>query len=161
MITINETGNQVIATISQHDAFHLLGALGLAVGILFGAVMVIFNLFYVLSIRKTMKLIPIQHHSFPPGLLWLIIVPGIGYIFEWIMLPFGVPSAIKSFFGVSEISVEQPQARFFGLGLAIVLVSLFGVVIPFGLTAVLILKIIYWAQIVSLRYKMRAHASEK
>jgi hypothetical protein len=153
-----QEGNHLIASLSNQDAM-LLGVVALSVlGTLLLAT-AIFNLFFVLSIRKTLKMIPEKYHVFSPVLLWLMIIPGIGYIFEWIMLPFGVPRTIEAFFGEGEKTKEQPHARFFGLGLATVIVEL-GIFTPFMGVASLVLKIIYWSYAVGLRHQIQARLQE-
>lgn len=148
---INES-NQMIFSLSQQGFSHLiaaaLGALSVAFFMIL-SVNFILNIFFVLSMHKTMRMIPSPYHAFPPGLLWLIIVPGVGYIFEWIMLPFGIPSVIRSFFAAEGQKGSQ-QAPFFGLGLAAVIVQLLFLT-PFAAIAVWVLKIIYWVKIVNIR----------
>ncbi len=116
---------------------------------------VIFNLFFVLSVRKTLKMIPKKDHTFSMALLWLMIVPGVGYIFEWIMLPFGVPRTIESFFMGSDQRIERHHALFFGLGLSAVILDI-GV---FGAIS-LILKIIYWSFAVNLRHHIEVRTQQ-
>ncbi len=140
---------------SQQDLSSLgLFAAGLVL-ITMISVGIIFNLFFVLSLQKTLKMIPKKEHVFPMAFLWLIIIPGVGYVFEWIMLPFGVPRTIESFFAGSDQAIEKPQARFFGLGLASVILELGFFAGFFGMVS-LILKIIYWSYAVSLRHQIQA-----
>jgi hypothetical protein len=152
---INES-NQVILSLTQHDLFNLTI---MALGVTFLTILsvnFVLNIFFVLSVHKTMRMVPEGHHSFPPGLLWLIIIPGIGYVFEWIMLPFGVPRALESYFKAQGQGDKRAHMPFFGLGLAAVIVQL-AFIAPFVGAAVWILKIIYWAKMVNIRTSLLAH----
>jgi hypothetical protein len=142
--------NTVILSLTQQDLSSLLAmALGFtALTIL--SINVILNIFFDLSLHKTMRMIPEQYQSLPPGLLWLIIIPGVGYIFEWIMLPFGVPRTLESFFKDHHSDKKPSHAQFFGLGLATVIVQLVFFA-PFFGAATWVLKIIYWAKAVNIR----------
>ena len=150
---IYESGQ--VAQFFPHQDLSFLGlfAIGTALIVMMG-LSIIFNLFFVLSIRKTLKMIPKKDHVFPMVLLWLMIVPGVGYVFEWIMLPFGVPRAIESFFMGSEQSAQRNHSRFFGLGLAAVILEMGIFTAFFGIVS-LILKIIYWSYAVSLRHQIQ------
>ncbi|MEM9243342.1 MAG: hypothetical protein AAGA27_04710 [Pseudomonadota bacterium] len=53
---------------------------------------------FALSVYKTSKQIPDKYKYFPDWFAWMMIIPLLNYIFAWIMLPFGVPGAIKRCF---------------------------------------------------------------
>ena len=121
---------------------------------LLGLVYLIVLAFFCFSVFKVLKAVPEQHQRFPAWLIWLTLLPIAGLVFIWIMLPFGVPQALKNF-----SSKEKPEAMadckvIFSLGLAyaiLVTVSIIPLLGLFTLVASFVVLIVYWSQIVSFR----------
>ncbi|MEM9243341.1 MAG: hypothetical protein AAGA27_04705 [Pseudomonadota bacterium] len=114
----------------------------------------IINILFFYSIYKTYKIIPDQHKTFPNWFIWMMLIPFVGYIFMWMMLPFGVPGAIKRYFP-DNTAVKSAGDTLFGLGLALVLIitcmSIFYITILFLPVVIFILLIIYWVKVVKVR----------
>ena len=106
-------------------------------------------IFFSWSMYSAAKLIPEDKQVFPAWMCWLMLVPVLGYIFAWLMMPFGIPRSFENYV------VNNPQAykdtrEIFGLGLAFVILVFFGV-IPilgfFAYAAAIVLLIVYWVKV--------------
>lgn len=128
---------------------------------LFATIVVIaflFSLFFCISLYGLMKRIPREYHQFPIWFIWLILIPMVGFVFECIMLPFGVPNAIKKAYENDQDAIGYANLLFqFGLAQVIFgFVSFVFRVRPIndvmaGISV--ILWIVYWVLIV--RFKRR------
>lgn len=47
---------------------------------------------------RTIRYIPTQKRIFPNAFIWFTFMPFIGYIFQWLMIPFGIPMGLKNTF---------------------------------------------------------------
>lgn len=74
--------------VAPHHPPTMLIAIVLVIGL-------IIALFFSRSCARLMKAIPQEHRTMSAGLCWLMWIPAIGYIFQWMMLPFGVPLSLK------------------------------------------------------------------
>ena len=113
----------------------------------------IINIFFSISLYKALKRVPPEKLLFPAWFAWMFYVPVAGYVFYWLVLPFGVPRSFR------QALPNNPEAQsragtLFGLGLTFCIfltVSL----IPYALAVVglpwLIIWIIYWAKVVKFR----------
>ena len=124
------------------------------IGAFCSLVYLITNICFIVSLQKTLRLIPKHCQSFPRWFCWLTLIPIVGFVFSWIMLPFGIPDAIKN------SQTDNSEAlicakRLFGLGLAMMILSSLSLLLYhiFLLTCLpmLVLWIIYWVDIVSIR----------
>lgn len=152
---------QETITITQwnFDPDHLANMMaGLSVGMIALALLFVFALFLIkvffsLSCYRTMKKVPCHQRVAPAWLCWLFLIPLIGYIFEWIMLPFIIPNSIQQYKADNPTVVSKAKSLF-GIGLAYLIISI-ALAIPvvnfFGFIAVFILWIIYWVKVVSIR----------
>src|SRR3990167_8541374 len=68
-------------------------SLTLGVGVM--TIFMILVILFCASLFCTMQSIPKESRQFPSWFVWLLIVPGVGIVFQWIMLPFGIPNSIK------------------------------------------------------------------
>ena len=114
---------------------------------------IIVHLFFILSWRKTAKMIPAEFHIFPRWFAWLMLIPGVGYVFEWMLLPFSLPGAIEKYQPENAL-LQQHRKKLFGLGLAYVI--LIALAIPFGVLILgfipaIVLFILYWVAVVKIR----------
>lgn len=106
--------------------------------------------FFVLSLRKTLKLIPQEYHRFPKWLYWFLLIPVIQVVFMWILLPFGLPHAIKTAYP-NNSEAQSKASTLFGVGLAYAILTLAaGLFDLFGVAA-FGLWIIYWVHVVKVR----------
>lgn len=125
---------------------------------------IIVNIFFALSVYKTAKLIPKQFHTFPIWFSWLFIIPMLGIIFKWMMLPFGLPQALRQYRS-NDPNIIRSADKLFKLGLAYVILlsvlflSFYGLLMAFLLAffgvfvyiAAIVLLILYWIEITSVQ----------
>lgn len=125
---------------------------------------IIVNIFFAISVYKTAKRIPNKFHLFPIGFAWLFIVPFLGIIFKWMVLPFDLPHALRQY-QPNDPAIMRSADKLFKLGLAYVILislaflTLYGFMLTFLLPffgifisiATLVLLILYWVEIVSVR----------
>ena len=122
-----------------------------AVGL--GLAFIIANIFFSISLYKGLKRIPPEKLLFPAWFVWMFFVPVVGYVFYWLMLPFGVPRSFRE--AVPDNPAAQKRAStLFGLGLAqciLLIVALNSYVILFLGLPWLIVWILYWLKAVEFR----------
>ncbi|EKD44984.1 MAG: hypothetical protein ACD_70C00131G0004 [uncultured bacterium] len=92
--------------------------------IIVGIIFLIAKLLFGWTLFSLLKRIPKEHQTFPAWFVWLFWIPYAGYVFEWLMLPFGVPNAIKKGFSSNQNAVQTGDTLF-KIGLAQVIVALF------------------------------------
>lgn len=136
---------------------------------------------FILSVRKTYNQVPKEHHVCSAGLLWffLLFVLNLFFIwlggniawlsffnilsmvFYWIMIPFAVPNTLRKYLANNPEAVRKTR-HMFGVGLAWVICSTVALFPPlaglFGIAS-LVLMIIYWCQVVSVRQFLAGHSS--
>lgn len=116
----------------------------------------IFSLFFCISLYSFMKRIPREHHQFPIWFVWMIMIPWIGFIFECIMLPFGVPNAIKKAYPNDQNLIAKADLLF-KIGIAQVVLAFLSFVLrvrplnDIAAAVSLLLWITYWILIVVYR----------
>src|SRR6056297_2585823 len=94
-----------------------IGSLGM-IGIgIFSLVWIAIQIVYLWSLYSTMKAAPEENHIFPAWFIWMMIIPFIGFIFAWIMVPFGLPKTMEATAG-SNTEMKNASKTLFGLGLA-------------------------------------------
>lgn len=121
---------------------------------LLGLVYFIVLIFFCFSVFKVLRMVPEQYQQFPAWLIWLTLLPIAGLVFIWIMLPLGIPQALKKFSHQEKPEAVADCKVIFSLGLAyaiLVTLSIIPLLGFFTLVASFIILIIYWSQIVSFR----------
>lgn len=83
---------------------------------------------YCFTLNKVLKKLPEENQSFPRWFVWLILIPWLGLVFQFIMLPFGIPNAIKKTFANNQEAIEQADILF-KVGLAQVTLTFLGIII--------------------------------
>ncbi|MCX7121186.1 MAG: hypothetical protein NTZ67_05380 [Gammaproteobacteria bacterium] len=112
--------------------------------------------FYCLTLTRVLKCIPQDKQKFPAWFVWLFLIPIVGYIFQWIMLPFGIPAALKKHFSTNQDAIEQAETLF-KIGLAQVIlemVSIFVFIPPINDISSLLgfsMLIFYWVKILKFK----------
>ncbi|OGT33895.1 MAG: hypothetical protein A3C44_02535 [Gammaproteobacteria bacterium RIFCSPHIGHO2_02_FULL_39_13] len=120
------------------------------------AVIFVVMIFFCWTLYQLLESVPKKNHLVPSWLVWLILVPWIQVVFEWIMLPFAIPSALRKTFPDNE-AAQKAIDTLFNVGLAQVIVLTFSFLLPIRyidqLLAVagLVLWIIYWVKIVKFK----------
>lgn len=132
---------------------HALIVIGLILGIVCLLIWLTIRFFFCLSVFSTYRLVPKKQRTFPTWFCWMMMIPLVSFIFEWIMLPFGIPGALKRCLMNNRKGLQRATSLT-GLGLSFsILGCLFWVPILSSIlmTARLVLFIIYWVKIVTLK----------
>lgn len=110
------------------------------------------EVFYLLSLYKAMEAVPEDKRVFPSWFVWLMIIPIVGFVFAWIMEPFGIPKSFAAAAGDNQL-MKNASNTLFGLGLAhMILVVCWFLIINFAaLFAAFIVWIIYWVKVVNFK----------
>lgn len=121
------------------------------------AIIFVATIFFSWTLFQLLQRIPKENQQFPSWFVWFFLVPYVAYAFQWIMLPFGIPNALKKTFSTNEDAVKAADLLF-KLGLAQVVLMTFSLLLPLQemvnqVTAVLsyILWIVYWVMVVKFR----------
>lgn len=93
------------------------------------AVLLIATFFYCLTLFKILQQVPKENQLFPSWFVWLFLVPWVGLVFQFIMLPFGIPSALKKTFATNQDAIASADILL-KLGLAQVILILLGIFLP-------------------------------
>ena len=121
------------------------------------AIIIMVIIFYIASIAfswsayKLLKIIDKDKQISPPWFAWLFLIPIVGYIFQWIVLPFGIGNALKKY---EDMTIKLRGDTIFILGLTLVILpiaSFIPVISPFASVACMVIYIIYWVKIVKAR----------
>ena len=70
--------------------------------------------------------LPKENQKFPRWFVWLFLVPWIGFVFQWIMIPFGIPNAIRKTFPTNQEIINEENVLF-QVGLANIIFTTFGI----------------------------------
>lgn len=102
-------------------------------------------LFFCWFMYDAMKRVPEEQQRFPAWFVWMMLIPLVGYIFMWMMLPFGIP---RSFERATEGDLEAKKSsrKLFGFGLAWVILCFFWALPPCFI-AIIVLMILYWIEV--------------
>lgn len=132
---------------------HDLGFLGIwGVGVLFIVVLVI-QILYLLSLYTAMEAVPESKRAFPSWFVWLMIIPVVGFVFAWIMEPFGLPKSFEALAADNQ-KMKEDANTLFGLGLAhmiLISVSIIPMVGWITVWVAFVIWIIYWVKVVNFR----------
>ncbi len=111
------------------------------------------QVFYLISLYKTLSAVPERYHAFPKWFVWMMIIPVIGYVFAWIMEPFGVPKTLEAY-AKDQFEMLRDANQLFILGLShmiLITVSFIPLVGTLFFLAALVIWIVYWVKVVSFR----------
>lgn len=85
-------------------------------GTKFGEVVFLFVLvamfFFVRMLYQLLKKIPSERHALPIWFVWFFLLPIIGLVFEWIMLPFAIPKTLKNNFATNQDAIFAANTLF-------------------------------------------------
>jgi hypothetical protein len=93
--------------------------------------------------------IPKEHHVFPSWFVWFFLIPIVGFVFQWMMLPFGIPMTIKNMFKKNQQAIHDAQ-WLFKIGLAQVMLASLGLLVHVKIAsdifaiAGIVLWVAYW-----------------
>lgn len=113
---------------------------------------VIIAIFFSWTCYRTLSCIPKEKQTVPAWVCWLMIIPLLGFIIQWIMLPFAIPNSIKQAYP-DNADVMKAAKTLFGIGLAFVILATISVIPVIGLVGIasFILFIIYWVKVADIR----------
>lgn len=140
----------------MHETVMMVIGIMAIIGIYIAYVLFCGKLYY------TLKLVPKDKQIFPAWFSWLILIPVVGYIFSWLMLPFGVPGAFKNYRPENKAVVKNSNALF-GIGLAYVILPIFAWIPVVGILlmlANLVLFIIYWVKVSKYKWLLKQESDE-
>lgn len=118
----------------------------------------IVTVFYCLNLFNILQRIPKEKQQFPSWFVWLFLIPWVGFVFQWIMLPFGIPNALKKVVSNDQDAIAATD-MLFKIGLAQMIMTLFGFFLPIHpinqIAAILglVLWIAYWVMIMRFKKK--------
>jgi len=110
--------------------------------------------FFCYSMFKALKLVPENHHQFPAWFTWLMLIPIVGYVFIWIMMPFGIPNAFKNHSAAKDPAALPACKTIANFGLAYAILAILSFIPAFGwILAIiaLVLFFIYWSKVITFR----------
>ena len=119
-----------------------------------GLMVAFFVIFYIvmflfsLSIFRLGKRIDKARRIFPPWFAWMFLIPAVGYVFRWMVLPFGIGKALQRY---DDTRIRKKGGTLFGLGLAVVIVPLLAWIPGIGSiagVAGIIVFVLYWVKAV-------------
>jgi hypothetical protein len=128
------------------------------ISVLILVIVYVATFFYCYTLYGILKRLPRENQQFPSWFVWLFLVPWIGLIFQWIMSPFGIPSALKKTLSTNQVAIQDAN-NLFKLALAQLIFTFFGIFFPMHpvnqISAVLgiIFWIVYWVMIVRFKNK--------
>lgn len=134
--------------------------IGIIIGVVVGlAIYLAVMIPFICSINKTTKHIPEDKRSFPNWFTWFFLIPFVELIFVWMMLPFGVPNALRKTLQ-DNAAAAKDAGTLKGLGLTLAILktvvwlshSVSVLALPLAIGA-LVIFIIYWVKIVGFRNK--------
>lgn len=143
-----ESINAVITTTQtqhmQHD--DMLSGTLIAFALIAVIVFYIVAVFFSLSLYRLGKKIDKEKQIFSAWFAWLFLIPGAGYVFQWLVMPFGIGRALMRY---EDKEIQAAGKTLFGLGLAYVLIPLIAfipLVNLFSMIANIVLFILYWVK---------------
>lgn len=115
------------------------------------------------SLQKTMNRVPKEKRIFPNWFIWMRFIPFVGMIFEWMMIPFGIPGGVRNAV-TGNASAQSAAITLKIIGLFLVICESFGFFVGMlGLASIFVMPvlvvliytflIIYWVKVVSFRKK--------
>ena len=116
------------------------------------------TIFYCYVLYQILKRVPRENQQFPSWFVWLFLLPWAGLIFQWIMLPFGIPNAFKKTFPANQDAIHAADTLF-KVAIAQLILTCFGIFVPLHpvnqIAAIvgLVCWIVYWVMIVKFKNK--------
>lgn len=114
--------------------------------------LIIVMICFAYSMYKILALVAAEDRLFPIWCIWLMAIPLIGIIFQWLMMPFGLPKSLKAHLP-NDQELQAKSDKLFKLGLAYAIVASAGLLISFFLVLIpmLILLVLYWLELSKIR----------
>lgn len=125
---------------------------------LIGIIALVVYILYLLSLQNALKKVSSQNRTVEPGLVWLMLIPIVGFIYCFILYP-KISESLKNEFEARNMPQSGDYGKMLGLILAISgPVQFIGSFLPFlniiiGLAA-FVIWIMYWAKISGLKNRL-------
>lgn len=129
---------------------------GLILSIVLIGVVFLITLFYCWILFQILQRVPKENQQFPSWFVWLFVIPWLGFVFQWLMLPYGIPNALKKTYANNQDAVNAAETLF-KIGLGQVILTTLGILTPINVLnqilaiAGIVLWILYWVKIVKFR----------
>ncbi|POZ63944.1 hypothetical protein [Chromobacterium alticapitis] len=138
---------------SDIDAFAALAGMGIMMLVVMGALALAISIFYFLTLQQAMGVVDETIRPFPGGLIWLALIPGLGWIWYMVYI-LQLSAALKR-----ELAQRQlPGDGGFGISLALVILQVLCLV-PYinALAAIpaLVLWIVHWSKMAGYRRQLQ------
>lgn len=123
--------------------------------ILFIIIVYVLSFVLIYDMYEILQHISRENLLFPAWFTWMMLLPIVGYIFAWIMMPFGFPKSLEREFR-DNVAIQKLANRLFMLGLALVVLFscmvifhfLFGVIFPI----IIVLLVIYFLDVKKVKH---------
>ncbi|HLB56299.1 MAG TPA: hypothetical protein VJK30_03085 [Coxiellaceae bacterium] len=91
-----------------HQALHNLHMLAsdLMIILMVAIIPICIAVLFACSLQKAMKHVPIEKRVFPNWFIWMRFIPLAGFVFDWMMLPFGIPHGLRNAVSENKIAVR-------------------------------------------------------
>lgn len=90
------------------------------------SIVFLFMLAYSATLFFVLRKVPKEHRVFPAWFVWFFPIPLLGFIFQWIMTPFGIPFSLKNAVKTTNPSAVKWAVCLMYLGLIQVLLPTVG-----------------------------------
>ena len=126
------------------------------IGVFLVMAVLVAMVFFCWQVHQILRQLPRENQRFPAWFVWFFLIPWVGLIFRWMMLPFSIPETLKKTFSADQGAVRSAKVLFW-IGLTQVAFATINLLFPnpiFNLitaAAWIILWILYW--ILILRFK--------
>jgi len=102
-------------------------------------------LLFLLTIQRTLKAIAPESRDMSPGTVWLMLIPFLNIIWQFIMVD-GVAKSLRNECARLQIPTRESKPTF-GAGLAWCICNILSIIPLFGPLAALVTFIVYWIKI--------------
>jgi uncharacterized protein YacL len=123
-----------------------MGNLGLP-EILLLAVVGIFlipGIFYLLTLQNTLKAVSPENRKMAPANVWLLLIPLFNIVWIFIVVTALANSLQREYEKYSVFKTSKPT---YGIGMAMIVLQLSSIIIPFANIAALVSWVIHWVQV--------------
>jgi uncharacterized membrane protein len=125
------------------------GAMGLILILFISLVGFLLQLLIAYFLYDGINKIPKKYRIVEPYFAWLTLIPLVGIVFYWILLPFKIPESFRYFFYQNPVQNELPKdfGKSLGLGAVIsITLLIFPIINALALIASIVFMILYFIQ---------------
>jgi hypothetical protein len=114
------------------------------------------TIFYLLTLQSTLSLVKPENRKMDPGLVWLILIPLFGIVWQFIVVN-NMADSLKAEFQQRNINVGEDRPGS-GIGMAYCILEVCGIIPFLGILTALagfVCWIIYWVKISDFKSKLQ------